>query len=64
MATEFTADGMATKLATDYPLLPDSAARYDQWIEDNGPEWDDIVTFIETETSLPFSDGWNVYWTT
>ena len=63
MATEFTPDGMATKLATLYPLLPDGAARFSQWVADNGPDGDDIVAFIETATSLPFSDGWNAYWT-
>lgn len=63
MAIEFTADGMATKLASLYPALPDSAARFAQWLQDNGPDYDDIVTFIETATSLPFSDGWHAYWT-
>lgn len=59
----FLPDNMSTKLASLYPALPDAAARYYQWIQDNGPEWWDIINYVETETSLPFSDGWHAYWT-
>ena len=65
MATKFTADMMATKLEALYGTLDDTIGdRYMAWVADNGPEWEDIVSFIETETQLPFVDGWNVYWAT
>lgn len=58
----FLPDNMSAKLAALYPALPDTAARYYQWIQDNGPDWDSIVETIETATGLPFVDGWAVYW--
>lgn len=63
MATVSVGDGMSDKLAGLYDdkSLGDA---YMEWVAENGPEWEDIVAFIETETELPFADGWGVYWTT
>lgn len=56
------ADGMLAKLDALYGT-DTIGDKYMAWVADNGPEWDDIVLFIESETSLPFNDGWWAYWT-
>lgn len=58
----FLPDNMSATLASMYPALPDTAARYYQWFQDNGPDWDSIVAHVEGATGLPFVDGWAVYW--
>jgi hypothetical protein len=56
------ADGQLEKLDQLYSANA-IGDKYMQWVADNGPDWGSIVTFIETQTSLPFSDGWWDYWT-
>lgn len=56
------ADGMLIKL-NDLYGVDTIGDGYMEWVADNGPDWDSIVDFIESETSLPFVDGWHAYWT-
>jgi hypothetical protein len=61
MATVNVADAQAAVLADLYgtDTVGDGMA---QWVAANGPEWEDIVSVVETATSLPFASGWGPYW--
>jgi hypothetical protein len=58
---EFVGDAMAEKFLAMYGSSHVGDG-YRRWCAEQGDDWVEIVAFIESETGLPFADGWSVYW--
>lgn len=57
-------DLIDAKLIELYGTGTGAGTYWTEWCAEHGPAWEDIVAFIESETSLPFADGWAAYWAT